>query len=232
MPTAPYIVASHIHFCIHGEHLVFLNLTKGKYQAIEVERAAGVGGWIEKWPVSQTAPADPELLDELVADGILEANSGGHRHSQPIEVPTPQSALVDIGGISMPEIRLRDILQFCSTVLWALNTLHRHDVRHVVQRIRLRDLHRQRGSAFDFAKARTFISVFNRLRPFVFNRRDACLLYSLALREFLARNGVPVALVFGVQMGPFRAHCWLQHEGLVLNDTPHMVACFTPIMSV
>jgi hypothetical protein len=56
-----------------------------------------------------------------------------------------------------------------------------------------------------------------------------CLLDSLSLIRWLARHQDAVALVFGVKLDPFAAHCWLQSGSLLLNDRLESVAPFTPV---
>lgn len=62
--------------------------------------------------------------------------------------------------------------------------------------------------------------------------RDRCLLRSLALQSFLARYGHVSALVFGVRLHPFRAHCWLQQDATVLNDTIEVIGSFQALRTV
>jgi hypothetical protein len=76
------------------------------------------------------------------------------------------------------------------------------------------------------------VGAFLTLRPFFFAAKDACLFDALSLSEFLATYGVFPNWVFGVQSRPFAAHCWLQLDGLVLNDTIEHVERYTPIMVV
>lgn len=59
-----------------------------------------------------------------------------------------------------------------------------------------------------------------------------CLPDSLALLDWLSRSGLHPALVFGVKLDPFAAHCWLQSGSLVLNDAADIVAAFTPVLVV
>ncbi|SMF60995.1 lasso peptide biosynthesis B2 protein [Allosphingosinicella indica] len=58
-----------------------------------------------------------------------------------------------------------------------------------------------------------------------------CLADSLAMRRWLARRGIAVALVFGVKLSPFAAHCWLQAGSRVVNDSLDNVRPFTPILA-
>lgn len=63
-------------------------------------------------------------------------------------------------------------------------------------------------------------------------RKDRCLLRAIGLQHYLAKQGYESALVFGVRLNPFEAHCWLQDGDLILNDTIEMVGRFTPIRAV
>lgn len=79
-------------------------------------------------------------------------------------------------------------------------------------------------------RAATLALQFDRLRPFV-PRSGGCLANSIMLLAFLRWHGLEADWVFGVRTFPFEAHCWVEHEGVVLNDVAEHVAWFTPIAS-
>jgi hypothetical protein len=81
-------------------------------------------------------------------------------------------------------------------------------------------------------EVRALVSAFATLRPFFFTAKDACLFDALALSEFLASYAIYPRWVFGVQARPFVAHCWLQLDGIVLNDTVEHVKQYSTIMVV
>lgn len=56
-----------------------------------------------------------------------------------------------------------------------------------------------------------------------------CLLDSLSLLHWLGRRGTRPALIFGVKLDPFAAHCWVQADDLVINDRVEAIAAFTPV---
>lgn len=58
-----------------------------------------------------------------------------------------------------------------------------------------------------------------------------CLMDSLVLRRHLAARGFDTRLIFGVKLHPFAAHCWLQHRGVLLNETLDVAAGFTPVFA-
>lgn len=72
------------------------------------------------------------------------------------------------------------------------------------------------------------VATFDELRAFV-PRLGRCLPHSLCLRDFLGLHGIGADIVFGVRTHPFEAHCWVERDGHVLNDTADHVAWFTPI---
>jgi hypothetical protein len=60
----------------------------------------------------------------------------------------------------------------------------------------------------------------------------ACLERSLLLYWYLRGAGVLVRFRMGVQMYPFLAHAWVEHDGRVINDLPEHVRQFRPIEGV
>jgi hypothetical protein len=57
-----------------------------------------------------------------------------------------------------------------------------------------------------------------------------CLVRSTLLMSFLACLGLRADWVFGVRLHPFAAHCWVQVNGVCLNDDVERLAPYTPIM--
>jgi hypothetical protein len=102
-----------------------------------------------------------------------------------------------------------------------------------LERIVRRTLARKRrrtAAPIEHARLTDLAERFERWCPLFFSAQDACLLHSLALLEFLAGHAIHPDWVFGVRTRPFVAHCWLQHEQAVCNDTLERVCRFTPIL--
>lgn len=59
-----------------------------------------------------------------------------------------------------------------------------------------------------------------------------CLPRSMALLDFLARNGIRCHWLFAVRPIPFEAHCWVQWRDLVLTDHVDHVRWFTVFLDV
>ncbi|NOW48417.1 hypothetical protein FHW96_004605 [Novosphingobium sp. SG751A] len=132
----------------------------------------------------------------------------------------------------LPGWSARDLLQAILALGRARYALRQHDLAGILVRIR------DQKESFSGAarpstdrRARAIAAAFYRLNALV-TRYDQCLLRSLAMMHCLLANRVPANLVFGVATRPFRAHCWLQHGGLVLNDTLEGIGNYTPILVV
>jgi hypothetical protein len=53
-------------------------------------------------------------------------------------------------------------------------------------------------------------------------KQAPCLQRSAAAVWLLRREGVPAQMVIGAQQLPFRAHAWVEVDGLVVNDKPYL----------
>ncbi len=49
-----------------------------------------------------------------------------------------------------------------------------------------------------------------------------CLQRSAATVCLLKQSGFAAQMVIGVQSLPFKAHAWVEYEGCLVNDTPHV----------
>jgi transglutaminase superfamily protein len=248
-----YALARHVFVCVQGEHVVFLDVRKDRYFALESARTAGLGCFVPGWPVTAplaidyvrrgfdaTAPVIAEQIDLAALTGviallleknILTAESGSGKTAEatvarPLEGDLPADAIDERPRIG-PDLFCR----FVSAAVRARLLLKYRSFEGVIGRVRHRV---RRPSAIDIADSRllNLLAGFATLRPFFFAAKDACLFDALSLGEFLAGYGVYPEWVFGVQSRPFAAHCWLQLDGVVLNDTVDHVRRYTPIMIV
>lgn len=62
-------------------------------------------------------------------------------------------------------------------------------------------------------------------------RQASCLVESLALWWELRRRGLDADLCLGVRnlLGHLEAHAWVEHDGVVLNDSPDVATVFVPL---
>src|SRR5262249_33308461 len=150
------------------------------------------------------------------------------KEARPLVTPPAQTALGDLEAAPgkdpfdrRPVITARHGVSFVIACLKARLPPRFRPIRPVVAPASARKAPLSRSRAeLNLQSVREHVATYAHLRPLLFTAKDACLFDALALGNYLARYGIFATWVFGVQTGPFAAHCWLQHEGVVLNDTP------------
>ncbi len=230
-----YSLADHVFVCVNDEHVVLLDLKQDRYWALEADRTAPLAGLVPGWPIATPVPeesaAAEEVAEALVGQGILAPERGG-KDATPVNVTRPGRELLSAHEYEPAPIRFGTVIKFVVASLVAKVSLRLAPFERVVHRFGER---KRSGSArtrpLDVDQTRRLVEAFFRLRVFAFSSRDECLFDSLALLGFLARHGVYADWVFGVQARPFAAHCWVQKDEIVFNDTVEHVSGFTPIMA-
>ena len=231
-----YSLADHVFVCVNDEHVVLLDLKQDRYWALEADKTAPLVGLVPGWPVSPTpGEVQPEEAQEVAAalldQGILAGDAAG-KDATPVAISPPARELLPDHEYRRTPLRLGTVLKFVSAALAAKIALRWAPFEKVVRNFGAR---KRSGSAaaqtLDVERARGLVATFFRLRIFVFSSKNECLFNSLALLGFLERHGVYADWVFGVQARPFAAHCWVQKDEIVFNDTVEHVSGYTPIMA-
>lgn len=208
----------HVRYGIAGGHPVFLDLRRDRYLMLDepAERAFAVLAQGGPWP-------DGTAGHRLLATGLFR-RAAAPADLSPAAVARPGASLLDelaeSGTGHVPWLRA------WRTVARARRRLRTVPLLEIVEtRASLGDPSAT-GEAIA-AAARAFLAA----RALVPIERS-CLLDALALLDWLGAMAGPVTLVFGVRLSPFRAHCWLQTEQLLLTDAFDEVGGLTPVMAV
>lgn len=243
---ARYGLARHVFACRDEEYIVVLDLKQDRYFALEAAKTAPLGAVLPGWPVSPAhadAPVGAQTAEEVAAPllgrGWLLEESGASKDATPVVAPRPQAEIIrqtDVIGPSPPagsRLGMRTVMAFVVASVLAKFVLRFWRFERVIRRVAERKARSTDPSRpLDLERARQLIDAFERLRVFLFSSREECLHDSLAVLEFLAQHGVFPTWVFGVRARPFVAHCWVQHEGIVFNDTVEHVTTYVPLMLV
>ena len=147
-------------------------------------------------------------------------------------VPRPTHSVIELtaGGASVEPAAM--LLVFA--IVWGTRRrLRRHTLGAVLEGVvREREAARRLAPlSLDEAQVIEASAGFARSRLWV-PVETSCLLDSLALTRYLARRGMAGNIVFGVTDFPFAAHCWVQVDDLVLNDTVGNTMAYMPIRVV
>jgi hypothetical protein len=233
----PYLISAHVHVCLTGEHAVFLDLRRDKYQAIGARERRALESRVSGWPKQcSDAPACDDsqpLLDVLLDRGLLTSDRLAGKEFAPPMIELPSAVLCEEEVVQTRAVDWREMLRFSIACLRAAVALRFRTLEHVVNAVRERKRRAlARGDASTLASDRGYLAAFNRLRPFAFTADLSCLYDSLALVEFFALHGSYPDWVVGVHTSPFAAHSWVQSHGYLFNGPIDHVARYTPILVV
>jgi hypothetical protein len=230
-------LAAGVHFCLSQDHGIFLDLKRDMYSAIPVPGSAGHSGDFE--PSSAVEAAFERHRDMLLSEGLITdddetgtaIDASSRIQRAPVNLFHPDDARAfGLGGeegdaISVSMADMTDV--FAASRRASRWLRHRH-ISEIVEAVVTRKAQREAGGLEDYRRE---VAKFRRLRPW-YPRSYLCLGDALALIEFLARRALFPDWVFGVQAQPFGAHCWLQVDGVLLNENTEYAGQFTPIMAV
>jgi hypothetical protein len=202
-------------------HPVFLDAAHDRYAALPRDaiepflEALARGGRVEPGAAGTARLLASGLFVLSETERTLEAVS----HTAPargFEPIRPQLRLADLGRV------------------WWLVACARRDVRAKQFSTLITSAHNASSRSLAVASAPTLellVQRFLRARAFV-PIASSCLWDSLALRQWLANRGHGCAIVFATRLDPFAAHCWIEADGIVLNDSPERIATFAPVAIV
>jgi Transglutaminase-like superfamily len=230
-------LASHVRACDCGGSVILLDLRRGRYLGVSdsVSRmlASQVDGWpVRNDPVNTAAQHDAmsAATQGLMSQGILTKEwvdqgptSRLEEASLSIDASTPPTSRLPSAGSS---------LQFATSVAVAAWWLRCRSLQAVTSSITARRDHLLTPEAESLEAMRPRVAAYEALRPFFFTAREKCLLDSLALIMFLAKDGLLPRWVIGIKTNPFGAHAWVQCGSTVLNDQHEYVRQFRPILVV
>jgi hypothetical protein len=237
---ARYGLAKHVFVCADEEYIVVLDVKQDRYFTLEAARTAALRPLLPGWPAPPAASSSsdgPEIAaDEaaapLLRQGWLLELPATSKEATPARLAPPQTELLGDSTAESARIGVRAVLNFVFAAVFAKLALRFWRFERLIRRVAARGAAQPDGGSFDVVRARQLVDIFGRLRVFLFSHREECLHDSLALLEFLARYEVLPRWVFGVRARPFVAHCWVQYEDIVFNDTAEHVTSYTPIMVV
>ena len=221
-----YMLRRGLSFCRVGGCHIFLDLDADRYFRLPDSLEHRFTAYVE-------GQEDSGIL-ELIDRNIVVSDPTGHEKIVPAKVDHPIRSAVEVSPratlhvgsmIHVPALvlavawRLR-MRSLADTVDWVAK--YRSRMQPLLHRIRDHDAeHELLASSREFGLARSYVPVETR-----------CLPDSLAMAVFLARRGFHATIVFGVTTDPFSAHCWVQFEDMVLNDTVGHANSHTAILAI
>ena len=231
----PYSLPPHVHACRRGSNVILLDLRRDRYVGVNDAQYASCAERVAGWPSHEAtdicAPENEceQFLQKLQSEGMLVRGVAVGSNRAPAQTRLPEHALIEGYDQARSTVRWTHVVHTLRAALIAKALLRWRSLEQLAIRFRKRRALTQHVP-FDLDLARGQVAAFNRLQPIIFTAADACLYHSLATAEFLAAQNLFPDWVFGVRTDPFGAHCWLQRDDVVVNDTPENVGVYTPIL--
>jgi hypothetical protein len=220
-------LADHIRIAEIGPQMVLLDLRRSRYHAVPPP----VRDVLRQVMRGQALGPGPSRIGALLVDhGLLNQREAPARYDRQTPPLRDDGGTVDAvaeGGCSIPWVARLLVLQIVSA--WALRV---QSLETLVARLACMRANNAGHCASDAEAARDKILRAFRATHRVVPPRNRCFMKSIALFKALTAAGIGVDLVVGVRAAPFFAHCWVQHQGRLLDDTVERVRLFTPILVV
>lgn len=235
-----YRLPPHVFVCQTQDCVVFLDARRDKYvgiggdegRALRTLLAASSSPEAHNGAVASISPQlSTTLLNTLVARGFLTLEPAPSKPFRSVSLE-PGSCALGMGTEYETAPGLTHILSALIACTGARFNLRFRGVSGTVARLlaaKRRERNVDRPSTDELQR---LISVFRVIRPFLYTKKNQCLLHGLTLHRFLRRYGFNPTWVIGVNIAPFGAHCWVQQNDCVLDDSPEHTLEFTPVVAI
>lgn len=242
MRNPQLFLPDHVFACFSDDYCVFLDLKRDKYLCTERNDIDRLLPWLRSRSDLQRSstdfeiPASPDAIQKI-ANNLLDAklltrNADAGKCFETVDLPNPQDAIGRPRHIKLRASTCLHLKAFIVACTKAHFYLTRRSLEYTIRSVARRKNEQLKVSGpLDTGKALPLIREFNALR-LCFPREYLCMFDSLALVEFLSIYDLFPTWVFGVRAVPFSAHCWVQDNKTILNDTISVTGAYVPIMAV
>jgi len=222
-----YALRDDLSYCRVGERLVFLDVGNDRYFQLPYPMEKALTAYLNGYRCPM--PDIGILVERRI---LVEQAHRGDSTCSNIK-PVARSAM----ETSLPSRNLRvfELMEIFAIVLMTRIKLKISTLKNILDRLAA-DRYIQLAGTKPLAelpeqRLSDAVAVFRRARLYV-PIEMRCLLDSIAMARFLLRRRIHSHIVFGIALDPFSAHCWVQVDDLVLNDTVGNVTSHTPIRVV
>jgi hypothetical protein len=217
-----FTLSDGLSWCLCAGRAVFLDLPRDRYFCLP----PGDDEAFRSWAANGAKGVPQAALERLAAKAVLSPGKQEHRLPAQIEAATRDLAL-----LAGDRPRLADIGHALVAQLRARRAVRRRPLATSVRHLPHPAADRLAAEQDIAAQAHRIARVFE-ATALLLRKADQCLPRALAAQALCVRRGIPSALVFGVRLEPFSAHCWVQWEDAVIVGGLEEVRMFTPILVV
>ena len=225
--------------CPTARHWVILDVDSDRYLSVGRTEFDELLPWLHGLPNAwrregatppTIAPSANALGQALIENNILSSHQEPE-HRLGTVLPPPTEEFAPSSARSTARFPLAGLRFFSASAMADSQLRFRSfgsTVRAVAMRRRRYEANRSPSALADIGAAFVAFNAYRLSYP----RSYLCLFDSLAFLEFARRYRLFPYWVFGVKADPFEAHCWVQQDQCVINDTLDRVALFTPIAAI
>jgi len=209
-------------WCLYNQQTVFLDLPHDRYFRLAADDELAFQQW------TMTGAIGSAGARRLIDAGVLIASPTPSPSQTMTRVATPST---DLSEEAYGEARLVDIGRGLFAQRRATSLVRRGKLASAIAAIRLGPNARKPPRHDPNAAVRRIAAAFAST-PLTMRKGKQCLPRALAAGVLCRAAGAAPTLVFGVQLEPFAAHCWLQWKGAVIVGDLEQARMFAPILAV
>jgi len=226
-----YYLCSGVHLRKFPTSHILLDCDADRYFRFTGQQSAWLAEINQADDCSRLSSSASRFANRLLEMKLITCNPDEGKHIRLHVRPHPRSALYDMAPtVIATHFQWRAISAFLHACVSAGHLRRTADLKHTLNcATKWRAICSRSRPAEEIQDLTRY---FHSLTPFVFSSHEVCFFRSLVLLRFLSLMGVGADWEFGVRPLPFSAHCWVEHEGMVLNDHLDHVSEYRKIMSV
>ncbi|HLZ79582.1 MAG TPA: lasso peptide biosynthesis B2 protein [Sphingomonas sp.] len=214
-----------ISFCQVGGRTVFLDIVADRYFCLSAVAECSFLRLVEN---GGSATHEDACLSNLISRDMLVRSSAAFAPRPCGPPPLPEASLLDR---SMPRAGMTGAASALCSLGAARARLRVTGLAPTLSRLAARKALLPCGSGAVEPLLERMMAGFVRASC-IATLLDNCLAHSIAVASRMVAGGIRPDVILGVQLGPFAAHCWVQHEDRIINDRFDMVRTFTPILAI
>lgn len=233
-----YCLPKHVHVCIQEELCIWFDELRDTYSGLARVDCCGFGRLIEGWPPdteyeSSYAPSSEarEAAESLVRRGLLTRDFERGKSVVMTRVQLPESSINPFPA-TRPCVRWHHRLRFLSACVSTFAAFYLVSLTRALAMIKRRIDKDTPSVSADKNQTNDVVAAFFLLRSCCYTVRNKCLFDSFVLAHFLSSYRIYPMFVVGVDESPFRAHAWVQLDGVALNSDAEYTKAFTPILAI
>lgn len=222
-------------YCFVDDRAIFLDREKDRYQYLGKRQSLVLKQLTDfekkqssHLPHLENQPLVKNVIDDLVSKNLLTTQHENGSSLTPTTHTKPRSSIYDVYWRRIFSLTALFKLSVCYVLMrrrFQRQTLFQ--ITADAEKIKCRSIKKYSGQDIKniTKKAKEYIDS----RFYIYSYYDKCFFDSYLFFLCFSIERIPVDWVFGVNLYPFKAHCWIEYKGIVLNDHLERVSDFTPI---